>query len=139
GNVVFDASSKDRGALEQAIEKKLRQGLGYEVHTFVRTPAEILRIAEYEPFGQPAAAGAGALVVGFVARPLDKAACAKLKALESDIDTFHTKDREIYWRCGRRQSDSAFSNAVFEKVVGVRSTFRGIGTVKRMAAKYGQE
>jgi hypothetical protein len=35
-----------------------------------------------------------------------------------------------------RQSESTFSNAAFEKAVGVRATFRGVNTVRKMAAKY---
>jgi hypothetical protein len=29
-----------------------------------------------------------------------------------------------------------FSNAVFEKTLGIRATFRGLNTVRKMAARY---
>jgi hypothetical protein len=36
-----------------------------------------------------------------------------------------------------KQSDSKFSNVLFEKTLKVGITFRGINTVTRLAAKYG--
>jgi len=38
--------------------------------------------------------------------------------------------------CLKKQSDSKFSNAVFEKTLGRKSTLRGLNTVRKVAAKY---
>ncbi len=57
-------------------------------------------------------------------------------ALKSDIDDFRVNGREVYWLCKLKQSDSKFSNMLFEKRLNVRVTFRGINTVARLAAKY---
>lgn len=51
GNVIFTAPAQDRRALETRIEGELRKGLGYEVETFIRTPAELDAITRYRPFG----------------------------------------------------------------------------------------
>jgi len=136
GNVVFETTSRSSKALEKAIEKTLREKLGYEVHTFVRTCAEVAAVAQYEAFASKAVEQAVAFVVGFLADPLDASATKRLMALKSDVDDFHVHGREIYWLCRHRQSDSTFSNALFEKTLGVRSTFRGVNTVRKMAAKY---
>ena len=138
GNVFFESSSHDRGALEAMIEKKLEKVLGYEVHTFVRTCAEVAAIATYEPFSRKAAQKAGAFVVGLVAGPIDAACTKKLMALKTDVDQFHVNGQEVYWLCTVKQSDSAFSNALFEKTLGVRATFRGLSTIRRMAKRYGE-
>src|SRR5688572_10594132 len=50
GNVIFDSPSKDTKALEKKIESYLRETLGYEVATFIRTIAEVAAIADYKPF-----------------------------------------------------------------------------------------
>jgi uncharacterized protein (DUF1697 family) len=136
GNVVFDTASRNTKAIEKAIEQKLRDKLGYEVHTFVRTCDELCAIGQYEPFDQKAVAGAAAFIVGFLAAPLDAAAKKKLMALKSDINEFHVNGRELYWLSRQRQGENTFSNAVFEKLIGGRSTFRGVSTVRKMAAKY---
>jgi uncharacterized protein (DUF1697 family) len=74
--------------------------------------------------------------VGFLAEPLGKAAQAKLMALRTDVDDFAVHAREIHWLLRVGQSESTFSNAVFEKATGVRATFRGVNTVRKLAAKY---
>ena|SRR5688572_683950 len=136
GNVVFETASRNTRAIEKAVEKTLHEKLGYEVHTFVRTCAELAAIATYEPFSPRALEQASAFVVGFLADPLDASSRKKLMALRTDVDDLHVNLREIYWLCRHKQSESTFSNALFEKALGVRSTFRGLNTVRRMAAKY---
>ena len=58
-------------------------------------------------------------------------------ALTSRVESFHVHGREIYWLSQVMQSESKISNAVFEKMLGQRSTVRGISTVRKMAEKYG--
>src|SRR5688572_17321275 len=50
GNVIFETKGAASRSLEEKIEKQLAGGLGYEVVTFVRSPAEVSAIAAYEPF-----------------------------------------------------------------------------------------
>lgn len=136
GNVVFETAARSTGALEAAIEKQLHKRLGYEVHTFVRTCEEVAAIAKYEPFDRMLAERASAFIVGFVASRLDASSTKKLMALKTEVDDFHVNGREIYWLCRRQQGESSFSNAVFERIAGVKATFRGMNTIRRMAAKY---
>jgi uncharacterized protein (DUF1697 family) len=135
GNVVFEAAGS-AASTEKTIAAGLEKALGHDVATFVRTPAELADIAAYQAFGAADVARAQAHCVGFLAEPLGKAAAAKLMALRTEADDFHVHGREIHWLSRMKQSESAFSNAVFEKAVGVRATFRGVNTVRRMAAKY---
>jgi len=136
GNVIFEAKSKDAKALEKMIEKKLKEALGYEVATFIRTDAELSDIANYKPFTQSALDSAMALNIAFLAEPLDGKSKQKLMALKTDIDDFHVHGREVYWLCLKKQSESNFSNAVLEKTLNRKSTLRGLNTVKKMAEKY---
>ncbi len=137
GNVIFSAEEGDIRSLEAEIEKELLEALGFEVATFIRTDAELAAIAGYPPFPQPDLEEATALNVAFLADPLDDAANEKLLALKTEIDDFHIHGREVYWLCRKKQSESTFSNAVLEKTLGIRSTLRGINTIKKLAAKYG--
>jgi len=138
GNVIFTSRSRDLAALEKRIEARLRASFGFEVATFVRTDAEVAALAKYRPFdaAQFANAGEGAFCVGFLDRTLDKAAERALMAFKTDIDDFHTKGREVFWLCKKRQSESTFSNTNMERALKVRATFRGMNTVVRLAAKY---
>jgi uncharacterized protein (DUF1697 family) len=136
GNVVFESTSKNAQALERVIEKSLREALGYEVATFIRTDAELAAVASYKPFSQSELDGAAALNIAFLADGLDDKSVQKLMALRTEIDDFHIHEREIYWLCRKRQSGSKISNAVLEKALGQKTTLRGANTVKKMAAKY---
>jgi uncharacterized protein (DUF1697 family) len=135
GNVLFDARSDDTEAVEQRIEKHLERALGYEVLTFVRSPAEVAAAAAYEPFGDPAALPpAHAMYVGFLkTRPSDDAR-HKLLGYRTKIDDLHVREREIYWRCVKSLRESLVSGALLEKTLGP-ATLRNVTTVQKLAAK----
>lgn len=132
GNVIFETTAKDTTKLEKKIEALLKESLGYEVFTFLRTPSEVADIAKYKAFKVKGEA----LNVAFIAEPLDDLPIQKLLALKNEIDDFHVHGREVYWLCQVRQSDSKFSNLLLEKTIGRRATFRGINTIQKMAEKY---
>ena len=136
GNVVFETTSKNAKTLERRIENRLREALGFEVATFLRTDAELAAIANYKPFRQSDLDAAAALNVAFLADKLDDKLKQKLMALRTEIDDFQVHGREIYWLCRKKQSESTFSNAVLEKTLGRQSTLRGANTIKKIAAKY---
>ena len=136
GNVIFASNSKDTGALERKIEDYLRKSLGYEVKTFLRTESELAAIAQRTPFKAHQLRSAQAVCVGFVTEPLTAEARKSLMALRNEIDDFHVHGREVHWLCKLKQSESKFSNKLFEKTVKVGVTFRGINTVARLATKY---
>jgi uncharacterized protein (DUF1697 family) len=136
GNVIFQSSSKNSKILEQKIEQQLRESLGYDVATFIRTDAEVSDIARYKPFTDVEIQSAAALNIAFLADPIATDSIQILNTLKTAIDDFHTNGREIYWLCKKKQSDSTFSNAVFEKKLQLKATFRGMSTVSKIAAKY---
>ncbi len=136
GNVAFETRSQNAKALEKKIENALRESLGYEVATFIRTEAELEAIANYTPFEEAALRTATALNIAFLSEPLDDKTAQKVMALRTDIDDLHLHKRELYWLCRKKQSESTFSNALLEKALGKPSTLRGANTVKKMAAKY---
>jgi uncharacterized protein (DUF1697 family) len=136
GNVIFESKSGDGGALAKRIEGLLHKALGYEVAAFIRTDAEIAAIAQYKPFSDSALKSALALNVAFLAEPLPDEARKILMKLKTNIDDFHVHGREVYWLCRKKQSESTFSNAVFERALKIQTTFRGFNTVLKLAAKY---
>jgi uncharacterized protein (DUF1697 family) len=137
GNVIFTTSAKNDAALERKIEAHLGKAMGYEVKTFLRSEAELAAIARYKPFDEPRMQAALTLSVAFLAAPLDAAAQNLLAAMRTDADDFHVHGREMYWLCTRKQTESKFSNARFERTLKLRATFRGLNTVARLAQKYG--
>ena len=140
GNIIFETKTGSRSsdsALEKKIEKKLHEALGYEVATFVRTPAEVAAIASFAAFGEKETAAAGALNVAFLPSPLDAATSQALLAkFRNGTDDFHVHGHEVYWLCKTKQSESKFSNSVFERVLKLKATFRSMTTIRKLAARY---
>ena len=137
GNVLFESRAARLDRLEAALSKHLEESLGYGVGVFLRTGAEVAAIAAHPAFPPAEAAGAYAVHVAFLGSPLTAAARRTVAGFTSANDAFHVRGREVYWLCRIRTSDSAFSNARFEKALGVPATFRNRNTLDRMVAKYG--
>jgi len=138
GNVIFDAPPESAQTLEAKIEHHLRESLGYEVATFIRSPSELAVIANYEPFAASELDLEGSsLYIAFLPAPPDNEAEQRLLGFRSEIDDFHTHGREVYWLCRKKMSESAFSGALLEKTIGMPATMRNANTVKRLAAKSG--
>ena len=136
GNVIFASPSKDGKALEQRIEAQLEKAFGYEVRTFVRTESEVAKIAVYTPFKPAQMKAAVTFCVGFLETPLKPDAVKAVMALKTADDDFHINGRELYWLSKKSQGEAAFSNALLEKTLKTRSTFRGVNTVVKLAAKH---
>jgi uncharacterized protein (DUF1697 family) len=137
GNVIFESKSADIASLQKKIEAQLQKSLGYEVKTFIRVESEVGAIAEYRPFAAARIKTASTFCVGFLDQPLAADAVKSLMALKTAADDFHVNGREVYWLSTKRQSESMFSNAVLEKMLKTRATFRGMNTVVKLAAKHG--
>jgi uncharacterized protein (DUF1697 family) len=133
GNVVFDAKAKTAGAIEKKLQAHLEKSLGYAVATYVRSMVELLEIANHKPFKK--IPENGTLFIAFASDAPSKAAQEKLFSLQTGTDKFSFGDREIYWLCLTRFSDSKFSGASLEKTLGVPVTVRNFGTIARIAAK----
>ena len=138
GNVIFDRDNEHEPTLQRKIEGHLREALGYEVVTFLRTDRELAALVEACPFTPEEIASAQALNVALLQAPLSAEGEARLQTLESEVDAFRVVGRDVWWLCSVKQSESTFSNAVFEKALKVKATFRGSNTLKRLAAKYGK-
>ena len=136
GNVIFETPEQDARALEKRIEAHLRDSLGYEVATFLRSPAELEEAARREPFPDSTAEEAHAIYVAFLPAPLSAEAQQKLLAYRSEIDEFAICDREVYWLCRKSMHESTFSGALLEKTIQMPATMRNITTVRKMAARY---
>jgi len=137
GNVIFESPSQNAQTLEKKIESHLQKSLGYGVATFIRSPSELAGIARYRPFtASELDAEGNSLYIAFLPGPPSGEAQQKLMAFRTQVDDFHVHEREIYWLCRKRISESAFSGALLEKTIGRPATMRNATTVKRLAAKY---
>jgi uncharacterized protein (DUF1697 family) len=133
GYVIFDATLTDTSALERQIEVSLREALGYEVATFIRTASEVAEIAHFQPFKD---AEDHTLYIAFLAAPAGNETKQKLLSFTNEVDEFHVTGREVYWLCRKKMSESAFSGALLEKTLRMQATLRNSTTVRKIAARY---
>lgn len=136
GNVIFDSPVADACALEDKIEGYLKEALGYEVGTFLRSTKELAAIESYQPFPhqERGSEGQTLMVVFLKSAPGDEAR-QKLLALQTDDDAFHVNEREVYWLCRTRISDSP-AGVLLGKGLGKQGTMRNMTTVRKLATKY---
>jgi uncharacterized protein (DUF1697 family) len=139
GNVVFDAKSRNRDALERRIESHLERALGYAVPTFIRSPAEIAAVAAYEPFpAHVVGTGFHILTVMFMADGAPDDLGARLEPFRTAMDDFHVHGRELYWLSRGRTSESLVDWARVGRAVQLPAlTARNMTTVRKLAMKYG--
>jgi uncharacterized protein (DUF1697 family) len=136
GNVLFESRSTAPVALERKIERQLERALGYEVATFLRSDAELAEIARFAAFPAAQREAARAFNVGLLKAELGAPARARVTGLETELDALRVRGRELFWLCRVKQSESSFSNAVPERALGIRATFRSMSTIAKLAAKY---
>jgi uncharacterized protein (DUF1697 family) len=98
GNVVFETTRKRTKRLERKIERALKKALGYEVRTFVRGEAELVKIANYRPFPQSQFGETWQSNIIFLADNLNEKLKQSVNALRTNTDAFEVHGREIY--CG---------------------------------------
>ena len=136
GNVVFSAAGEDEGALGLRIEQGLERELGFAVPAYVRSAAQLRRIAAHEPFDPKlVAASDGKLQVIFIASKPTAARRRDALALGTDRDRLDLRAREVYWLPSGGLMDSELDRKALDGLLGP-STVRTKGTVEGIAEKY---
>ncbi len=125
GNVIFDSSTVEAtGTLESTIERELESTLGFRSEVFVRSPMELRRVASHAGALLGSAPDIQVVNVAFLKSTLDPAAKRIVAALSTESDQLEVRDREIYWMCRTKLSESTFSSALLERKLGVKVTVR---------------
>jgi uncharacterized protein (DUF1697 family) len=136
GNVIFETASTDATGLEARIEATLERGLGYEVGTFLRTPAELAAVAAFQPFAAEADVPGHTIHVGFLRHAPGEQFADSLSSFRTTFDDFRLRGSELYWLTRGRSSDSAVSWPQLTKVIASPLTMRNVTTIRKLVAKY---
>ena len=135
GNIVFETTAKNVGRLEKTIEGGLRGALGYSVPVFIRTHAELRKIAALERFDKAATADTDLNII-LLTHHLDHNDRTKLMALATETDRFRIHGREVYWWRRKKPGTSLFSTVPLAKVLSEPFTIRSTNTIRRLVAKW---
>ena len=135
GNVLFTAGRGRAATFETKIETALGSALGWEVATFLRTPAELAAVVAHVPFAPEDVGEAHGVYVGFLKEPPGAEKHDLVHGFRTPTDELAVNGREVYWLCRTRSSDSEFSGGKLEKALGLLATFRNLTTVRAVAAR----
>jgi uncharacterized protein (DUF1697 family) len=133
GNVLFETAGR-AADLEQSIEAKLEDALGFEVTTYLRRAKEVRHAAREKPFGKVPAGKTH--MVAFLRR---KPTAAERKAIEersTPSDRLVVDGREVHWLIEGRMMDSELKPKDWE-VLGQPTTTRNTTMLTKLAEKLG--
>jgi uncharacterized protein (DUF1697 family) len=139
GNVAFSIDSGDVDELRERIESHLLRELGYEVATFLRSPAELAAIVALDPTGgtRQEPAGSSHYVI-LLDAPAPESLRSALSQLNSDMDEFHFSETEVHWLIrGKLTESPLFEGGLDRALKGLRATTRNRNTLQRISAKTG--
>lgn len=138
GNVIFETVGADTAAeLETRIEARLRETLGYDVATHLRTPAEVAEIVAFRPFADKEMDAVGQTIhVVFGRVPRSESETEQLLSLRTPMDDFCVRGRETFWLCRGKFTESLVVWPRPGKGVVDASTMRNITMLCRLAAKF---
>jgi uncharacterized protein (DUF1697 family) len=137
GNVLFSTARAGSRGLEPKIERHLASALGFQVATFVRTPAELAAIVQHDAFSPAVVRKAHALWISFLKAPPTAEARERVVALACETDDFRVHGREIHWLRRAASGEAIVSGSALEKALGAPMTARNITTVRKLAALSG--
>lgn len=124
GNVIFQSPVKSGAKLAVTITAGLEPLLGFLSETFVRSELELHNIVQKAAGTAVKAPAGGELNIAFLNQAITPEQTEKLLELRSLNDDFVISEREVYWVCRIPQNESKFSNAVFERKLKIKTTFR---------------
>jgi uncharacterized protein (DUF1697 family) len=139
GNVIFADRARDPHKIAARIAAHLEARLGYDVDTFVRTPAEIAALAALRPFPDADMdAPENTVHVGFFAAPLPAAQARAFAAIRTANDELHLAGRDFFWLCRRIKSHESeiWATPAMRTLKLPSSSMRNVKTIRKLAELY---
>ena len=133
GNAVFTASGT-RTSIEDGLGAALQETFGFEVTTFVRTPAELAAVLRVEPFKL---AEGDTYFITFLKEPPSPATARALEAASNGFDTLVVHGRDVHWRMRGRSTETTLTRATWNLVGQNASTSRNVTMLRKLHAKLG--
>lgn len=139
GNVVFDSTPDEAGAVVTAACRRLRAALGAEPLVMLRTVKEIARLLRSGPFARTPAPAIVKRYIVFLAAPPTRRPRLPVLLPKEGLELVHVSKREC-WVVSRRKPNGWYGFPVefVERAVGVPATARNWSTVTRLAALLGR-
>jgi uncharacterized protein (DUF1697 family) len=132
GNVIFRSPGK-ADEIAKDMERRISKDFGVNVDVLLRTPAQLRKIADSNPFLGDEPDLSKLHVVFLDGSPAAKAK-TQLDPERSPPDRFDLRGREIYLHLPNGSARSKFTIDYFERRLGVRATARNWKTLTKLLA-----
>jgi uncharacterized protein (DUF1697 family) len=134
GNVFFASECTDTRELRGAIERQLRQVLGYEVPTCLRTIEDLERVMALEPFREIEASSDTRHAVTFLAEPVAASLPVPYLTPDGAYELIGMTPTELFMVWHLRQGRPSSSYDAIAKQIGVPATTRFWHTTGKILA-----
>jgi uncharacterized protein (DUF1697 family) len=129
GNVIFQAAKQSPDRLAAKISEKIRREFGFSVSIVLKTPQELEKIVNNNPFPKNKQIDVSKLHVTFLSeRPATNAQKA-LESIAAGSDRFHCAALAVYLYCPDGYGRTKLGNNTLEKKLSVGATTRNWKTV----------
>ena len=135
GNVLFDTRTRSLSKLAAKIEDQLEPLLGFRSEVFLRSASEVHAVAKLAVEHRHSVPDSGEVNVAFLPAPLTTEQQSALMELRTNLDDFSYSGREVYWLCNGNQMESKFSNALLERRLRIRCTFRRVSMLQKLSTQ----
>ncbi len=139
GNVVFDATAGDPGALAAKLEKALLQRCGFEVRVLVKSAKEWSHIIRKNPLLRSPGIELERLHVTFLLddtagseKPPPPQGDLEIQKLKAKEEMIVQKGKEIYLYCPKGYGKSKLTNPNLERKLHAVATTRNWNTVRAL-------
>jgi uncharacterized protein (DUF1697 family) len=134
GNVVFSAT-KSESELRHDIERALEQRFGFSVPVYLRSAAELRKLAATDPFADAPMRASRKLQVALLNRRRSAADRKRVLAHATEDDLLSFSERELLWLPRAGTQTSALKLRELEKLIGPW-TMRTMDTIRETVARY---
>ncbi len=132
GNVVFEAGTNSAPDVSRKIEEKILSSFGFSVAVISKTPAELGKTLQDNPFLKKRGVDTSKLHITFLAKAPAETALKKLGALNAGSDQWQCRGSGVYLYCPNGYGTTKLSNNALEKVLSVTATTRNWRTVNQL-------
>ena len=132
GNVIFEAAKSNPSDLSARIEKKILSQFGFPVSVITRTPEEMRKNIEGNPFAKESRTEPAKVYIAFVSQAPTADAVKKVGALATASEQLRHSGREVYLYYSDGMGRAKLTHNVLEKVLAVTATARNWNTVNKL-------
>ena len=134
GNVVFQAAKSNPSDLSVKIEKKILAEFGFPASVITRTPEELDKAIQNNPFMKESRVEPAKVHIAFLFQIPKTEAAKKLEALATQAEQVRHRGREVYLYYRDGMGRAKLTSAVLEKTLAVTATARNWNTVNKLCA-----